>query len=69
MGWSALEDRDTGLGLDTRLICRGLESDLSGVEEANGASLSARSLELILSVGAEREEVTAVHDVLLRWTN
>lgn len=53
MGWSALEDRDTGLGLDTRLtgLISSLESDLSGVEEASGASLSARSLELILSVG------------------
>ena len=50
VGWSALEerDRDVELGAETRLS--GLVVGFSGVEEASGASLSARSFELMLSV-------------------
>ena len=50
VGWSALEerDRDVELGAETRLS--GLVAGFSGVEEASGASLSARSFELMLSV-------------------
>ena len=52
MGWSLDDrDKDMGLGAETRLSS--LLSGLSGVEEASGASLSARSLELILSVKRE----------------
>lgn len=58
MGWSALDDRDTELGLETRLngLVSGFVSGLSGVEEASGASLSARSLELMLSMRERKND-------------